>query len=132
MLRRCLIVLGAVVAGFGLHSVTHMEPSIVALVGAGVMLLVTRADVSETLREVEWSTLVFFLGLFVMVGGLVHTGVIHTIGSWAAGALGGLIHLGEECGWKTGGTRAWAPATRPPAGAPVPATRARVPARSSP
>lgn len=88
MLRRCLIVLGAVIAGFGLHSVVHLEPSIVALVGAGVMLLVTRADVTDILRDVEWTTLVFFLGLFVMVGGLVHTGVIHAIGTWAVSALG--------------------------------------------
>jgi len=93
MLRRCLIVLGGVVAGFGSHSITHLEPSIVALVGAGVMLLVTRADVPDTLREIEWSTLVFFLGLFVMVGGLVHTGVIEAIGSWAVNALGDRFFL---------------------------------------
>ncbi|MBM7789674.1 ArsB/NhaD family transporter [Tenggerimyces flavus] len=88
MLRRCLIVFGAVVIGFGLHAVVHIDPAIVALVGAGLMLLVTKADVSDVLAEIEWPTLVFFMGLFVMVAGLVHTGVIATIGTWAAGAFG--------------------------------------------
>jgi Na+/H+ antiporter NhaD/arsenite permease-like protein len=88
LLTRCMVLLGAVVAAFGLHSVVHVEPSIVALVGAGVMLLVSGLDVSEILREVEWATLVFFMGLFVMVAGLAHTGVISTIGTWVVGILG--------------------------------------------
>lgn len=88
LLARCLAVLGLVVVGFGLHAVLHVEPSIVALVGAGVMVLVSGTDVSETLREVEWPTLVFFIGLFVMVAGLVHTGVISAVGDWAIGAVG--------------------------------------------
>ncbi|MCS7475301.1 ArsB/NhaD family transporter [Umezawaea endophytica] len=88
MLRRCLVVFGGVVVGFGLHAVLHVDPAIVALVGAGVMLLVTRVDVGDVLAEVEWPTLVFFMGLFVMVGGLVHTGVIETIGTWTVGAFG--------------------------------------------
>jgi Na+/H+ antiporter NhaD/arsenite permease-like protein len=77
-----------VVVGFGLHSVLHIDPAIVALLGAGVMLLVTGADLGDVLREVEWATLVFFMGLFVMVAGLVHTGVIAVIGRWAADAVG--------------------------------------------
>ncbi|ASR38294.1 hypothetical protein BAY61_28515 [Prauserella marina] len=88
LLVRCLIVLTGVVIAFMLHAVVHIEPSIVALVGAGVMILVTRADIGETLREVEWPTLVFFMGLFVMVAGLVNTGVIETIGTWAVETLG--------------------------------------------
>ncbi|QKW39123.1 ArsB/NhaD family transporter [Actinomadura sp. NAK00032] len=88
LLVRCLVVLGLVIVGFMLHSVVHMEPSIVALVGAGVMLLVSRVDVGEVLDEVEWPVLVFFVGLFVMVAGLGHTGVIEKIGVWAADAVG--------------------------------------------
>jgi Na+/H+ antiporter NhaD/arsenite permease-like protein len=88
LLVRCLVVLAVVIAGFGLHSVLHLEPSIIALVGAGVMLLVSGADVSDTLREVEWPTLVFFMGLFVMVAGLVHTGVIATVGTWTVAMVG--------------------------------------------
>jgi Na+/H+ antiporter NhaD/arsenite permease-like protein len=88
MLRRCLIVFAVVVLGFSLHSVLHLDPAIVALVGAGLMLLSTGADLDDVLREVEWSTLVFFMGLFVMVAGLVHTGVIETIGTWAVAGFG--------------------------------------------
>ncbi|NBE97283.1 ArsB/NhaD family transporter [Nonomuraea sp. KC401] len=88
LLARCMAVLAAVVVAFGLHAVVHIEPSIVALVGAGVMLLVSRSNVHDVLSEVEWPTLVFFMGLFVMVAGLVHTGVIESIGTWAVGVLG--------------------------------------------
>ena len=88
LLVRCLAVLALVVVGFMLHSVLHVEPSIVALIGAGVMLLVSRVEVSDILDEVEWPVLVFFIGLFVMVAGLGHTGVIEKIGTWAADAVG--------------------------------------------
>lgn len=88
LLVRCLIVLAMVIAGFSLHAVLHFDPSIVALLGAGVMLLVARTDIADTLREVEWKTLVFFMGLFVMVAGLVSTGVIDTIGVWAVDTIG--------------------------------------------
>ena len=87
LLIRALAVLAVVIVGFGLHSVLHIAPSIVALVGAGAMLLVTDVDVGEVLPEVEWSTLVFFMGLFAMVAGLVHTGVIEAIGSAAVSAF---------------------------------------------
>lgn len=88
LLVRCLIVLAFVILGFTLHTVLHLEPSIVALVGALVMVLVTRTDIHDVIPEVEWPTLVFFAGLFVMVGGLVHTGVITAIGDWAVGVVG--------------------------------------------
>jgi Na+/H+ antiporter NhaD/arsenite permease-like protein len=88
LLIRALAVLALVIVGFGLHSVLHVAPSIVALVGAGVMLLVTDIDVTEVLPEVEWPTLVFFMGLFAMVAGLVHTGVIGALGSVAESAFG--------------------------------------------
>ncbi|TYK43268.1 SLC13 family permease [Actinomadura decatromicini] len=88
LLVRCLIVLALVVVGFTLHSVLHFDPSIVALVGAGVMLLVSRVEVSDVLEEVEWPVLVFFMGLFVMVAALGHTGVIEKIGTWAADSVG--------------------------------------------
>ncbi|MFW6600475.1 ArsB/NhaD family transporter [Propionibacteriaceae bacterium Y2011] len=89
LLIKSLVVLGLVIVGFTLHSVLHVEPSIVALIGALVMVLVTRCDVNEVLAEVEWPTLVFFSGLFIMVAGLVHTGVIEAIGNWAVGIVGG-------------------------------------------
>ncbi|MFG1933211.1 SLC13 family permease [Mycobacterium sp. NPDC048908] len=83
LLVRSLAVLTVVIIGFGLHSVLHVAPSIVALLGAGGMLLATNIDVAEVLPEVEWPTLVFFMGLFAMVAGLVHTGVIGWLGDAA-------------------------------------------------
>jgi len=88
MLVRCLIVLGAVIVGFCLHAVVHIEPSIVALLGAGVMILVSRTTPEQFLEEVEWPTLVFFMGLFVLVGGLVTTGVIERVGEFLIDAVG--------------------------------------------
>ncbi|ONM48881.1 SLC13 family permease [Nocardia donostiensis] len=88
LLVRSLIVLGGVVVGFALHSVLHVAPSVVALLGAGTMVLVSGLDIGDILREVEWATLVFFMGLFVMVAGLVHTGVISAIGEAATSVLG--------------------------------------------
>ncbi|HLT10684.1 MAG TPA: ArsB/NhaD family transporter [Micromonosporaceae bacterium] len=89
LLVRSLIVLGLVIVGFLLHSTLHLEPSIVALLGAGAMVLVSRLRPEEFLGEVEWPTLVFFMGLFVMVGGLVETGVISAVGAWAVDTVGG-------------------------------------------
>ncbi len=87
-LIRCLVVLVLVMAAFSLHAVLHLDPAIVALLGAGLIVLVAGDRDQRYLKEVEWSTLVFFMGLFVMVGALVETGVIHYVGSWAIGTVG--------------------------------------------
>ncbi len=87
-LVRCLVVLALVMVAFSLHTVLHLEPSIVALLGAGLIVLVAGDRTPAVLQEVEWSTLVFFMGLFVMVGALVETGVIRAVGEWAVGAVG--------------------------------------------
>ena len=87
-LARSLVVLGLVIVAFCLHTVLHLEPAIVALLGAGAIVLVAGDRDNGYLKEVEWSTLVFFMGLFVMVGALVQTGVIHTVGNWALHAVG--------------------------------------------
>ena len=86
-----LAVLAAVTAAFMLHSVLHLEPSVVALVGGLVLLALSRLDAEDVARDVEWPTLVFFAGLFVMVGALVNTGVIDTIARGAADAAEGRL-----------------------------------------
>ncbi|WP_182875966.1 ArsB/NhaD family transporter [Microbispora sp. H10670] len=88
MLVQSLSVLGVVVAAFVLHPVLHYEPSVVALLGAGLLVLVTKITTDEALREVEWPTLVFFAGLFVMVGALVETGVIAQVAAAAEATAG--------------------------------------------
>ncbi|MEU7690856.1 ArsB/NhaD family transporter [Microbispora hainanensis] len=89
MLVQSLSVLGVVIAAFVLHPVLHYEPSVVALLGAGLLMLVTKITTEDALREVEWPTLVFFAGLFVMVGALVETGVIAQVSQAAAEATAG-------------------------------------------
>ena len=91
LLVRSLVVLSLVTVGFVLQTVLGYDPSTVALVGAGVLVLVSRRDVGSLLRDVEWGTLVFFMGLFVMVGGLVKVGVINTIAEESADATGGSV-----------------------------------------
>jgi Na+/H+ antiporter NhaD/arsenite permease-like protein len=88
MLYRSLAVLGLVVIGFVLHSALHLEPSIVALLGAGSWWSSRGPGSEEFLEEVEWPTLVFFMGLFVMVGGLVEVGVIENLGEKVTEAVG--------------------------------------------
>ena len=93
MLRWSLGTLAAVTVGFALHGVLHYDTSVVALLGAGVVLLVT-AKPLELLHEVEWPTLAFFVGLFIMVGALVKTGVIGSIADSLAGMIHGRLLLG--------------------------------------
>ncbi|MGQ4475733.1 SLC13 family permease [Streptomyces sp. SAS_276] len=88
LLVQGLIVLALVVAGFVLHPVLHYEPSIVALLGAGLLIAVSTADTGEVLSEVEWPTLAFFAGLFIMIGGLIDTGVIDEVSKALANAIG--------------------------------------------
>jgi Na+/H+ antiporter NhaD/arsenite permease-like protein len=89
LLVKSLIVLTAVVLAFVLHPVLHYEPSIVALLGAGVLILITSVTTHEALADVEWPTLAFFAGLFIMVGSLVETGVIGKVSEALAGATEG-------------------------------------------
>ncbi len=86
---RTLAVLFGTIAGFFLHTVLHLESAVVALTGAAVMLLVAADDVERALERVEWSTLFFFVGLFVMVGALEEQGVIEDVAEGLADLTGG-------------------------------------------
>jgi anion transporter len=91
LLTVSLVVLAVVTAAFVLHSVLHLEPSIVALVGGLALLALSRLDAEDVARDVEWPTLVFFAGLFVMVGALVKTGAIGQLADVAADAAEGRL-----------------------------------------
>jgi len=88
LLRKSLIVLGVVILGFFLHGALHLEAATIALFGAAVLMLYARSDVEEVLREVEWPTLLFFVGLFVLVGGLEVTGFVGRIAEFLTGVGG--------------------------------------------
>ena len=86
--RSVAVLLGTIVAFF-FHATLHLEPTVVALAGATVLLLVAGDDVEDALERVEWSTIFFFLGLFVMVGGLEERGVIAEVADLLAELTGG-------------------------------------------
>ncbi|MDQ3094888.1 MAG: SLC13 family permease, partial [Actinomycetota bacterium] len=89
LLSRSLVVLALILVFFSLHTVLHIDPSVVALLGAGALVLVSGTTSEEFLEDVEWETLVFFAGLFIMVGALVNIGVIEFLGEKAVDAVGG-------------------------------------------
>lgn len=75
-LKRTMPVLIGTIIVFFLHQYLHIEPATVALSGAAVALMVTRIPIEQALEKIEWTTLFFFMGLFVMVGALEETGAI--------------------------------------------------------
>ncbi|MEV6967886.1 ArsB/NhaD family transporter [Hamadaea sp. NPDC051192] len=91
LLAVSLAVLAVVLAAFLLHSMLHLEPSVVAIVGGLILLAASRLDPDEIARDVEWHTLIFFAGLFVMVGALVNTGVVDTVSQAATNAVDGRL-----------------------------------------
>ncbi len=88
LLIKCLVILGLVLFGFIAHPLTGVAPSIVAMLGAGLLVLLARLEARKVFGDVEWETLLFFAGLFIMVGSLVNLGVMDTVGRTAAALVG--------------------------------------------
>ncbi|MDQ3734371.1 MAG: ArsB/NhaD family transporter, partial [Actinomycetota bacterium] len=82
-------VLTLVTVGFVLHSALEMEVSVIALLGAGLLVSIAGLSPKEYLHEVEWTTLVFFAGLFIMVGALIKVGVIGSLSRLVTEVTGG-------------------------------------------
>ncbi len=76
LLVKSLVVLGITIIGFLFHGVLHLEAATIALFGAGLLLVITNTHPEEILKELEWTTIVFFAGLFVLVAGIEHVGFI--------------------------------------------------------
>ena len=88
MLKVAGFILVLVIINFFLHPITHIAVSWIALVGAVIMLLATdRHELEEPLHHVEWTTLLFFAGLFVLVHSLQEMGVINYIGQYVMAAI---------------------------------------------
>lgn len=96
---RRLLVQGGVVLGitiflFIIHGALHMEPSIAAMTGAAVLLVVSGVNIVEMLEhEIEWPTLIFFMMLFIVVAGAEETGLIQMIADWVRDMSGGSLAL---------------------------------------
>jgi Na+/H+ antiporter NhaD/arsenite permease-like protein len=93
LLAVSLVVLLLVTVAFVLHTVLHLDPAVVAMLGGLLLLALSRLDAQSVAADVEWPTLVFFAGLFVMVGALVHTGVIEQISRATVDAVEGRLFL---------------------------------------
>jgi Na+/H+ antiporter NhaD/arsenite permease-like protein len=89
LLIKSLIVLVGVVILFSLQTITHLEVSIIAIGGAAVLLIISRVSLEKILHEVDWATLLFFVGLFVIVGVAEHAGLITILANLALDVTGG-------------------------------------------
>ncbi len=93
LLRKSLIVMSGVIVGFLLHGALHLEPATIALLGATLLMLWSKTDPHYALRDIEWTTLFFFFGLFIMVEALVEVGLIEIVADAALRLTGGNLQL---------------------------------------
>lgn len=93
LLKKSLGVLTLVMIAFVLHSFLHLEPSIVALFGAGILVAISGLKPRDYVQDVEWSTLIFFAGLFIMVGGLVGSGALAELSAFLKDLFAGNTQL---------------------------------------
>ena len=91
LLRRSLAVLGLTLVGFLLHGVLGLEPATVALTGAIVLMILAGESPEEVLRDVEWPTFFFFIGLFMLVAGVIEIGLIDAVADAIVALTGGAL-----------------------------------------
>jgi Na+/H+ antiporter NhaD/arsenite permease-like protein len=89
LLVKSLLVLFSVIALFVVHGILHIEPSLIALGGAGVLLLISKIKPEKILHEVDWSTLIFFAGLFITISVGKESGMIDVLAKTALGITAG-------------------------------------------
>jgi len=89
LMIRALIVLGLTLVGFLFHSTLGLEAATIALLGATILMFVGPLDPHETLRDIEWNTLFFFIGLFMLIEAVIHVGIVGGIADSLAEAAGG-------------------------------------------
>ncbi|GMO69933.1 MAG: ArsB/NhaD family transporter [Treponemataceae bacterium] len=94
LLVKCLIALGIVIFGFLFHGALKVEASTVALFGAALLLLLSgKHEIDEFFHDIEWNTIFFFIGLFILVGGLVEQGWISKCAEFIMQFTGGDLRL---------------------------------------
>ena len=76
LMKKCITVLIVTIIGFVLHQGLHLDSATIAMAGAALLLLIGVLEPDEVFKEVEWNTIFFFVGLFILVGGLEVTGII--------------------------------------------------------
>ena len=93
MMVRALVVLGATIVGFLLHSTLGLEAATIAMLGATVLMVVGPLDPHDALRDIEWNTLFFFVGLFMLIEAVVHVGIVGGVAEALVDATGGRLDL---------------------------------------
>lgn len=93
LLIQSVSIMSIVLLGFFTHSITHIEPSIIAFGGAIVLTIISKQDPEHVFKTVEWKTLFFFIGLFVLVEGVVKIGAINMIADHALELTKGSLKL---------------------------------------
>jgi Na+/H+ antiporter NhaD/arsenite permease-like protein len=92
LLFYCGLMLAITIFLFIIHGALHMEPSIAALIGASLLMVISRVDIVEMLeKEIEWPTLIFFMMLFIVVAGAEETGLIQIIADQVKNISGGSL-----------------------------------------
>ncbi|GMB01802.1 ArsB/NhaD family transporter [Pelosinus sp. IPA-1] len=96
LMKKCIAVLCLTIGGFVLHQTLHLDSATVAMAGAAILLLVGGLEPEDVFKEIEWNTIFFFIGLFILVGGLEITGIIRMVAHWAMNVTQGntiLMHV---------------------------------------
>ena len=93
LMIKSIVLIVLVVIGFIFHSQLQMESCVIALLAAIIMLLIGKQDAEEIILGVEWSTILFFIGIFIVVGGLEETGVIDKLANLLVSATSGNMVL---------------------------------------
>jgi Na+/H+ antiporter NhaD/arsenite permease-like protein len=93
LMVRALIVLSLTLVGFLFHSVLGLEAATIALLGATVLMIIGPLDPHDALRDIEWNTLFFFVGLFMLIEAVVHVGIVAGVADTLADAAGGNLTI---------------------------------------
>jgi len=96
LLIKSLVVMGLVIAAFLFHGVLNLEPATIAMAGAVLLMILSGAkDLERLFAELEWSTIFFFVGLFVVVGALVDAGLMTLVSNWLISMIGNRLKFAQ-------------------------------------
>ncbi len=96
LLVKSMVVLGLVIVAFLFHSLANLEPSTIALTGAVVLIVLSgHKDLEHLFAELEWNTIFFFIGLFMVVGALVEVGVMGMVSQWLISITSGHLKAAQ-------------------------------------
>jgi len=94
LLIKCLVIMSLVIIGFFFHGLLKVEASAIALFGASILMMISGTEeVEEFFHEIEWPTIFFFIGLFILVGGLVELGIMSKLSAYILDLTKGNIKL---------------------------------------